>query len=126
MLQIYGDHLSTVQRIFGMILCTMPVWIILSVTAYFRRGFPSAGQLEGSLIVAVFAGIIGTTLFFKATKLAAGDHKKLAAVESTQAAELIFALIGEIVLLHGTLPGTMGIIGIIIISAGIIMLNFKA
>ena len=125
MLQICGDHLSTVQRIFGMILCTMPTWIILSIAAYFRRGLPSAGQLEGSLIVAVFAGVIGTTLFFKATKLAGGDHKKLAAVESTQAAELIFALIGEIILLHGSFPSTAGFIGIAIIIFGIIMLNFR-
>lgn len=126
MLQICGDHLSTVQRIFGMILCTLPTWFILSLIAYLNKGMPSLKQLEGSFIVAVFAGVIGTTLFFKATKLAKGDHKKLAAVESTQAAELIFALLGEILLLQGVLPSTAGIIGIIIIIFGIIMLNFKS
>lgn len=125
MLQICGEHLSTGQRIFGMILCTLPTWFILSVTAYLIKGVPSLEQLKGSFIVAVFAGVIGTTLFFKATKLAKGDHKKLAAVESTQAAELIFALLGEILLLQGILPTTTGMAGIVIIIFGIIILNFK-
>ena len=126
MLQVCGDHLSTGQRIFGMVLCTMPAWILLSIYAYIKRGVPSGAQLEGSLIIAIFAGIIATTLFFKATKLAGGDHKKLAAVESTQAAELIFALVGEILLLNGSFPTFLGIIGIVIIIIGILMLNFKS
>ena len=124
MLIVCSKDLNTSQRIFGMILCTMPVWFLLSVIAYFRSGLPPCNQIKGSFIIAIFAGIIATTLFFHATKLAGGNYKKLAAVESTQAAELIFALLGEIIFLNGSLPTPTAFLGIIIIISGIVMLNF--
>jgi uncharacterized membrane protein len=71
--------------------------------------------------VAIFSGVIATLLFFTATDLVQNNHKALAAVEATQAMEVIFTLIGEIVLLHAALPNLYSCVGIIMVVAGMIL-----
>ena len=53
------------------------------------------------------------------------NQAKLAAVESTQAMEIVFTLIGEMLLLGIALPTPLSIIGIIIIMFGIIIYSMS-
>lgn len=112
--------ITTIQRVYGMTLFSMPFWIILSGYAVFTNELPSSGQVGQSLLVTVFSAVLATLLFFEATNLVKHDPKQLAVVESTLAVEVIFTLIGGVLFLGDPLPSTMGFIGIFIIIAGMI------
>lgn len=121
MIEICNNNLSTIERVFGMTLCSMPFWLIISVFATISIGLPSQEQLLQSLIVAIFSGIIATILFFKATDLVSGDNHKLAVVESTQAGEVIFTFLGSILFLKDSLPTPIGILGLSLVIIGMIL-----
>lgn len=114
------DQLSTTQRVFGMTLMSTPFWLLLSVFGVADAGFPSAGQILQSLIVAVFSGVVATLLFFEATNLVKHNHKQLAVVEATQAGEVLFTLLGGCLFLGDRLPSLLGFLGIAIVTIGII------
>jgi len=118
MMDLLQGKLDTFQRVLAMTLMTIPVWIGFAVYAMFTVGPPSMNQVIQSLIVAVSSGVIATTLFFMATDLVQHDQGKLAAVEATQSTELIFAMIGEMLILHIALPGALSLIGILVIIIG--------
>ena len=48
-------------------------------------------------------------------------RKKLAAVEATQAGEVVFTVIGEVLFLGGMLPTGLPLMGIIIVIIGMIL-----
>jgi len=121
MMSICGARLDVYQRVLGMTIASIPFWLLLSWYGVATVGLPSSGQLIQSLIVAVFSGIIATVLFFYATDQAKGNPKKLAVVEATQAGEVAFTLIGEVVFLGGVLPTGWPLIGIIIVIVGMIL-----
>ncbi len=121
MMEVCSNRFTTLQRVFGMTLCSMPCWIILSIFAAATVGMPSKGQAVQSLIVAVFSGIIATILFFKATDMVGGDTHKLAVVESTQSGEVIFTLLGGVFIFHDKIPTPMSLIGIILVVIGMIL-----
>ena len=75
-------------------------------------------QLGQSFIVGISSGVIATTLFFMATDRVRGDQGKLAAVEATQSTQLIFVMLGEMVILGIALPGMLSLVGIAVIIAG--------
>lgn len=104
MMAACGHHFDTYQRVLGMTLASLPFWFILSAIGVAKVGLPSSNQTIQTLIVALSSGVIATILFFSATDLTKGDIHKLAAVEATQSGEVIFALIGEVVVLHGVYP----------------------
>lgn len=116
-------NITTLQRVYGMTLCSMPFWIILSGYALFTNGLPSAGQVGQSLLVTIFSAVIATLLFFEATNLVKHDPKQLAVVESTLSIEVIFTLLGGVLFLGDPLPTTLGFIGIAIIIIGMICNN---
>ena len=118
MMDLLQGRLDTFQRVLAMTLMTIPVWIGFAIYASLTVGPPSWNQIIQSLIVAVSSGVIATTLFFMATDLVQNDQGKLAAVEATQSTELIFAMIGEILILHIALPSTLSLIGILVIIIG--------
>jgi drug/metabolite transporter (DMT)-like permease len=114
------SSISTIQRVFGMTLCSMPFWIVLAIIAAVTKGAPSGGQIAQSFIVALFSGVIATLLFFEATNLTKKNPKQLAVIEATQSGEVIFTLIGGILFLKDELPSLAGGIGILLIVAGMI------
>ncbi|WP_267237952.1 multidrug resistance efflux transporter family protein [Staphylococcus sp. GDX8P47P] len=124
MMILVDNQLNTLERIYGMTLVTLPIWVVIFICGVLRSGPPSSNQLLQTFIVAVFSGIIATTLFFYATNMVKHNQAKLAAVESTQATEIIFTLIGEMLLLGLPLPSTVSMIGIIIITLGIFIYSF--
>ena len=96
---------------------SLPFWGLLFFCT--TAGVPSSGQLINAGLVALFSGVIATTLFLHA-RSHADNASKLAAVDATQASEVIFALMGEIVLLHAPLPSPIGFVGMLITVAGLI------
>jgi len=121
MMEICDDKFNTFQRVFGMTLCSMPFWILISIFGVLSVGMPSNGQILQSLVVAIFSGIIATILFFKATDIVSNDSHKLAVVESTQSGEVIFTLIGGVFIFHDKYPTFVGLAGIILIVIGMIL-----
>lgn len=111
----------TIQRVFGMTLCSMPFWMISGIIAWVNAGAPEANQCLQALGVAVFSGVIATVLFFKATDMVREDSRWLASVEATQCGEVIFTLLLGIVLLHDAAPSPIGWIGIGIIVLGMVL-----
>lgn len=121
MMELCGDRLSTFQRVFGMTLCSMPFWILLGVYGLIVSGIPSASQVTQSALVALSSGVIATLLFFKATSLVRGNMHQLAAIEATQAGEVLFAVLGEIYILHDRLPSVLDWFGLFLVVAGMIL-----
>ncbi|KPL81503.1 DMT family transporter [Herpetosiphon geysericola] len=121
MMQLCGQRLATFERVLGMTIASLPFWLILAGVAATTVGWPSASQLGQSLLVALLAGVIATVLFFKATDLAQHHQGQLAAVEATQAGEVVFALVGEIVVLNSPAPSDLTLVGIGVIIIGMVL-----
>ncbi|SDO78383.1 Putative multidrug resistance efflux transporter [Paenibacillus sp. yr247] len=120
MMEVCEGRLDAYQRVLGMTLASLPLWILLSIYALFYAGTPSAGQIGQSAIVAICSGVIATVLFFSATDMVKGSVNQLAAVEATQAGEIIFAVGGELVLLTAAFPSALSWIGMICVVLGMI------
>ncbi len=124
MMDICGGRLDVFQRVLGMTLASLPLWIVLSIYGLFTIGTPSKGQIVQSGLVAVTSGVIATILFFKATDLVRGNMQKLAAVEATQSVEVLFAVIGELLLLNSTFPTLLSWWGMGLVMVGMILHSF--
>lgn len=115
------DNLSTIQRVFGMTLCSMPFWIVCSFISYVHAGLPTESQCFQSFLIALLAGVIATVLFFSATDLVKDNPKNLAVIEATQSSEVIFTVLMGVLILKDSMPDTMGFSGIVIIIIGMIL-----
>ena len=124
MMELTNGRLTAFQRVLGMTIASLPLWIILAGAALVTDGMPSGMQTLQSLVVALASGIIATVLFFKATDLVRHDMEKLAAVEATQSMELIFALAGEILFLSAAFPSVISLAGIVIVMAGMALHSY--
>jgi uncharacterized membrane protein len=107
-----------------MTLGSLPFWLILSVLGIAEVGLPSNNQTMQTIIVALSSGVIATILFFSATDMTKGNVQKLAAVEATQSGEVVFALIGEVVILHGQYPTLWSFLGMILVVLGMMLHSF--
>ena len=65
-------------------------------------------------------GALATVLFMHARHLARTPYQ-LAAVDSTQSGEVIFSLLGEVLLLGGALPGPVGWAGVVLTMVGLVL-----
>ena len=117
-MSLVSSDISTLERVYAMTLCSLPVWIFLSIWAFITHGLPGRDQLIQSFFVALFSGTAATVLFFKATDMVKHNHKWLAVIEATQSGEVIFTLLGGILFLKDPVPSAIGLAGIAIIVAG--------
>jgi Putative multidrug resistance efflux transporter len=124
MMEVCGGKLDVYQRVLGMTVASLPFWILLSIYGVFTEGLPSTGQITQSFIVAISSGVIATVLFFYATDLVRGNMQKLGAVEATQSMEVLFTVLGEIVLLSTPFPSIISWIGMIIIMIGMVLHSY--
>lgn len=124
MMGLVGNTLTTQQRIYGMVLCSMPFWFIIITIAAFKSGLPTYIQLGQSFFIALFSGVIATILFFKATELVKHNMKQLAVIEATQAGEILFTLLGGVLLLNDPIPTGLAFAGLIITIFGIFINGF--
>ena len=90
----------------------MPAWIIIAIYAVLTVGLPSASQMFQSLLVGISSGVIATVLFFIATDRVRDHQGKLAAVEATQSTEILFVIIGEVLLLGIAFPSPIALAGL--------------
>lgn len=121
MMAICKDRLPTLERIFGMSLCSLPFWIILSGIGVGTAGWPPPTQVFQVFISAVLSGILATLLFFSATNMVKNSMSNLAIVESVQCGEVVFTMLFGVLLLGNALPGLTGWIGLALIVGGMIV-----
>jgi drug/metabolite transporter (DMT)-like permease len=120
MMALCPPSFTTLQRVFGMTLCSMPFWAVVMVTAGTVSGTASGGQVVQSFVVALFSGVVATLLFFEATNLTRHNPRQLAVIEATQSGEVLFTLLGGILFLGDGLPSLAGWGGILLIVLGMI------
>lgn len=126
MMAICGQSLDTFQRVLGMTIASMPFWIVLGIYGVAAAGLPGKPQIVQSSIVAVSSGVIATVLFFRATDLTKGDVHQLAAVEATQSGEVVFALLGELIILHGKIPTALSFSGMGLVIVGMVLHSYAS
>lgn len=124
MMEVCKGKIEPFERVLGMTIMTMPVWIVLSAYEWSVSGAPSSSQVLQCFFVAVSSGVIATVLFFAATDLAKGDVRKLAAIEATQSGEIIFAVGGEMLMLSAPLPSSVSCMGMVLVMLGMILHSF--
>ncbi|MBO2453598.1 multidrug resistance efflux transporter family protein [Actinomadura barringtoniae] len=118
-MELAGDRLDSFQRLLAMSLASLPLWLVLGLIGGLRAGLPATGQLTGTAVVAVCSGVIATSLFFAATQRVRDDPLRLAAVEATQAGEVVFVALLEPVILAAHPPGPAAWAGILAITVGV-------
>jgi hypothetical protein len=104
-------------RIILLTVGSIPFWLVLMLLI--QPAAPSAGQWLNTALVALFSGVIATGLFLQARHLATNSYE-ISAIDSTQSAEVIFSLLGEVLLLGGALPGGLGLLGILLTVTGLV------
>jgi len=103
-----------------LLLClgSVPLWLILLLLI--QPPMPSPPQLANSALVALFSGVIATTLFLYARNQATNANE-LAGVDATQASEVIFALLGGLLFLHSAPPTPLAYVGLLLILVGLFL-----
>ena len=124
MMALCSGRLDTFERVLGMTIASMPAWVMMAIWAVVTVGLPSSSQLFQSLLVAISSGVIATTLFFIATDRARHNQGKLAAVEATQSTEVLFVMVGEMLLLGVVMPTSLALVGIGIIIIGMLLHSY--
>lgn len=124
MMDVCGGRLDVFQRVLGMTIASMPLWIILAIYGMFTVGPPSLGQSVQSGIIAITSGVIATILFFQATDLVRGNMQKLGNVEATQSGSVLFSVIGELILLKATVPSIISWTGMSLVIGGMILHSY--
>ncbi|MDR7075545.1 hypothetical protein J2Y03_000533 [Neobacillus niacini] len=124
MMDVCGGRLDVFQRVLGMTIASLPLWIVLAIYGLFTVGPPSIGQSVQSGIVAITSGVIATILFFQATDLVRGNMQKLGNVEATQSMEVLFALMGELLLLKAAFPSVISWTGMVLVMAGMVLHSY--
>jgi drug/metabolite transporter (DMT)-like permease len=124
MMVVTNKRLDAFQRAFGMTIASLPWWIVLAGIGWVESGPPTNDQLWQTFLVAISSGVIATVLFFQATDLCANNPVKLAGVEATQSAEIIFVLAGEMWLLSIASPTFLSMLGVLIIMLGMFLHSY--
>ncbi|WP_031480273.1 DMT family transporter [Maridesulfovibrio frigidus] len=105
-------------RVLLLTLGSLPLWII--IIAVFSPPPPAMDQVLNTALVAVFSGIVATSLFLY-IRHKARSAAELAAADCTQSMEVVFSLLGEVALLGGILPGLLGWAGIALTMLGLVL-----
>ncbi len=98
-------------KVFLLTLGSTPLWIILYI--FLDVGIASINQYYNVALIALFSGVIATTLFLYA-RSKANTASTIMLVDASQSTEVFFALGAEIIFLNAHFPNQMGINGIII------------
>lgn len=106
------------NKVWLMTLGSLPFWLILGLLIH--PAPPSSSQTFNTFLVALLSGVIATSVFLYARGQAT-TSKQVASVDATQASEVIFALLGGIILLGSALPSALGIFGIVLIILGLVL-----
>lgn len=121
MMQICQGEIETPERVLNMTLASLPFWSAIALWGGLDYGLPSNTQVSYSFLIALFSGVIATLLFFSATNLVHSNPNQLAIVEATQAGEVLFTLIGEMIILETQLPSSTALLGVFLIVLGMVV-----
>ena len=121
-----GSRLNAVQRVFGMTLCSWPLWLLFALVAWRTIGPPSWREALLAGGVALSSGAIATVLFFRATDMVRSEPAALAAVEAMQAAELLFATLLGVLFLGEAWPRGYALLGALAIILGIALFGWSS
>lgn len=124
MMEVCGGRVDTFQRVLGMTIASMPAWIVMALYAVLTVGLPSLNQVYQSLLVGISSGVIATILFFIATDRVREHQGKLAAVEATQSTEILFVIVGEVLLLGIAFPDPIALAGLGVIIVGMLLHSY--
>jgi drug/metabolite transporter (DMT)-like permease len=116
----YIDHRVMQDSFARVLLLTMgsiPFWLVLLASVNPQP--PSAGQLVSTALVAMFSGVVATTIFLYARHLCMHPYE-IAAVDATQSMEVVFSLVGEVLILKGTIPSSVSVAGIALTIIGLV------
>lgn len=117
--QVTSPLLSNpLHKVWLMSLGSLPMWLVLGFMV--QPPAPSISQMTISFLVALMAGVLGTTTFLHARSLAK-QPQQLAAVDATQGSEIIFALLGGMLLLHTPMPSGLSFVGIALVIIGLVL-----
>lgn len=117
--QVTSPLLSNpLHKVWLMSLGSLPMWLVLGFMV--QPPAPSVSQMTISFLVALMAGVLGTTTFLHARSLAK-KPQQLAAVDATQGSEIIFALLGGMLLLHTPMPSGLSFVGIALVIIGLVL-----
>ncbi|AIF48535.1 multidrug resistance efflux transporter family protein [Dyella japonica] len=119
-----GSRIGATQRVFGMTLCSWPLWLVLAVATWLLVGPPGWREILLAGGVALSSGVIATVLFFRATDMVRTEPTALAAVEAMQAAELLFATVIGAVFLGEAWPHGFSALGAVLIVVGIALFGW--
>jgi drug/metabolite transporter (DMT)-like permease len=108
---------SAFTRILLVTLGSIPFWVVLAIIT--KAPSPAPMQIGYTALVALFSGVIATGFFWRARHAAHNVPYRVAALDSTQAAEAVFTILGGALLFREPLPGWYGCIGIMLIGIGI-------
>jgi drug/metabolite transporter (DMT)-like permease len=117
-------RLNAVQRVFGMTLCSWPLWLLFGVIAWCTIGPPTPREALLAGGVALSSGTIATVMFFRATDMVRREPTALAAVEAMQAAELLFATLLGVLFLGEAWPHGYALFGALAIIVGIALFGW--
>ena len=109
-----------ILRLSLLIFGSLPFWLLLCGWGMVRAGLPTSGQLATVGVIAA-TGLVASPLFYAATDRVSRDPDGLAAVESTQAGEIVFTLIFEALLIGIRPPTGIAWVGLALILAGFIL-----
>lgn len=109
---------NSFNKVVLMCLGSIPFWIVLLLI--FQPSLPSYSQVINSSFVALFSGVFATTIFLYARGMAKNSDE-IAAIDATQASEVIFAMIGGFLLFGNISISTFSIIGLILIMLGLFL-----
>ena len=105
-------------RVLLLTLGSLPFWgVVVLVT---QPPPPATDQWLMTAAVALLSGIVATSLFVYARHLAQNAYE-VAAVDATQAAEVVFSLAGEMILLGAVLPGWLSLVGVALTVVGLVL-----
>jgi len=121
-----GGTLNAVQRVFGMTLCSWPLWLLFGIVEWITVGPPTAREAWLAGGVALSSGTIATVLFFRATAMVRREPAALAAVEAMQAAELLFATVLGVLFLGEAWPHGFAALGALGIVVGIALFGWRS
>ncbi|OOR89561.1 hypothetical protein B0181_06190 [Moraxella caviae] len=95
---------------------SLPLWAVLG--GIVMPSLPDGAQIINTFLVALFAGVIATSVFLYARSHAT-TSAQIAAVDATQAGEMIFAIIGSALLLGTALPSLLSGAGLVMVVVGL-------
>lgn len=109
-------------QVLVMTIGALPLLFVLGV--YLNPIMPNSNQLLSVLYIALSTGVIATSIFYWARKGARNAYE-IAAVDSTQAAEVPFSLLIGWFLFHDKTISILGFLGLILIIFGITLFTLR-